>query len=141
MSAQRRSSGTNRRARGRAASSRTQASTATLEPVVKSPAAATSSVAAQPERPRLAGRSAEDARQGSERTRGQRADQGGNALRGRFTGIERYLKDTRAELRRVTWPDQQTVRNLTAVVVGVSIAMGLLLGGIDFVLYKLFAAL
>ena len=61
--------------------------------------------------------------------------------RGRFTGIERYLKDTRAELRRVTWPDQQTVRNLTAVVIGVSIVMGLLLGGIDFVLYKLFEAL
>lgn len=140
MSAQRRSSGTNRRARGRAASSRTQASTATLEPAVESTGTAPA-VATQPERPRLGGRSGEDVRSGSDRARGQRADQGGNALRGRFTGIERYLRDTRAELRRVTWPDQQTVRNLTAVVIGVSIVMGLLLGGIDFVLYKLFEAL
>ena len=59
----------------------------------------------------------------------------------RLNGVRRYLNDTRAELRRVTWPDQVTLRNLTIVVIAVSAIMGLLLGGIDFVLLRVFEAL
>ena len=66
----------------------------------------------------------------------------GNARRSdRLAGVTRYLTDTRAELRRVTWPDQLTLRNLTIVVIAVSAFMGLLLGGIDFILLKIFEAL
>jgi preprotein translocase subunit SecE len=50
-------------------------------------------------------------------------------------------RDTVAELRKVNWPDRETTRNLTVVVIAVSIVLGILLGGIDFVLQALFEAL
>ncbi len=68
-------------------------------------------------------------------------DQGNVRRNERLAGVTRYLNDTRAELRRVTWPDQLTLRNLTIVVIAVSALMGLLLGGIDFILLKIFEAL
>ena len=42
-----------------------------------------------------------------------------------------------SEMRKITWPDQETTRNLTVVVIGISITLGILLGGIDFVLVRL----
>jgi len=36
---------------------------------------------------------------------------------GVFTGMGRYLKEVRTELRRVTWPNGAEVRNSTVVVV------------------------
>ena len=50
----------------------------------------------------------------------------------------RYLKETRAELRKVTWPTRQEATNLTLIVLGVSFAMALMLGAVDFVFTKLF---
>jgi preprotein translocase subunit SecE len=46
-----------------------------------------------------------------------------------------------AEIKKVSWPDQETTRNLTIVVIGVSVILGLLLGGIDYVLFQIFEAL
>lgn len=43
-----------------------------------------------------------------------------------------YLKETRAEVRKVHWPTQQEARTLTLVVLGVTIAMAVLLGFLDF---------
>jgi preprotein translocase subunit SecE len=43
-----------------------------------------------------------------------------------------YFKETRAELRKVHWPSQLEARTLTLVVVGVTVAMALLLGLLDF---------
>jgi preprotein translocase subunit SecE len=48
-----------------------------------------------------------------------------------------YLKETRAELRKVNWPSQQEARTLTLVVMGVTIAMAMLLGVLDFVFDRL----
>jgi preprotein translocase SecE subunit len=59
----------------------------------------------------------------------------------RFEPIRRFTRDTMAEIKKVNWPDQQTTRNLTIVVIAVSAALGLILGGMDFVLLKLFEAL
>lgn len=59
----------------------------------------------------------------------------------RFDGVKRMTRETYAEIKKVNWPDQQTTRNLTIVVIGVSVALGILLGGIDFVLLKIFEAL
>jgi preprotein translocase subunit SecE len=50
----------------------------------------------------------------------------------------RYLKETRAELRKVTWPTRQEATNLTLIVLGVTFAMALMLGAVDFVFTKLF---
>ncbi len=44
-------------------------------------------------------------------------------------------------MSKISWPDQETTRNLTLVVIAVSAVLGVLLGGIDYVLFRLFEAL
>ena len=48
----------------------------------------------------------------------------------RREAIVRKLRDTRSELKKVTWPGQETT-NLTIVVIGISVVLGIVLGGID----------
>ena len=48
-----------------------------------------------------------------------------------------FLKDVRAEMNRVAWPDRQTVIASTVVVVFVLAVTSLYLGGIDLVFAKL----
>ncbi len=43
----------------------------------------------------------------------------------------RWLQDIISELRKVTWPTRQETTNLTMVVLVVSVAVGLALGGVD----------
>jgi preprotein translocase subunit SecE len=64
---------------------------------------------------------------------------GGGAAgrRGRGNPLD-FVRDVRSELRKVAWPSQRETVNLTAVVLAFSIAVGLLLGGIDFVFQELF---
>jgi preprotein translocase subunit SecE len=52
--------------------------------------------------------------------------------------IIRYIKETRAELRKVSWPSREEAINLTAIVVAVTAAMALFLGVVDFLFSKLF---
>lgn len=59
----------------------------------------------------------------------------------RFDGIQRWYQDMMSEARKVVWPDRETTRNLTIVVIGISVAVGMLLGGIDFLLQSIFEAL
>ena len=47
-----------------------------------------------------------------------------------------FLKEVRSELAKVVWPTRQETIKLTAVVVGVSLAVGIFLGTIDFILTK-----
>jgi len=47
--------------------------------------------------------------------------------------IREYLRDTAGELRKVKWPTRDQVRNLSAVVLAVTLAMSLILGLFDFV--------
>jgi preprotein translocase subunit SecE len=51
----------------------------------------------------------------------------------------RYFKQTRAELRKVTWPTRREAVRLTLIVLGVTVAMAAFLGVIDFVLTSAFA--
>lgn len=55
-----------------------------------------------------------------------------------LAALQRVIYDTRSELKKITWPDRETTRNLTIVVIGISVALGLLLGGIDYVLFQIF---
>lgn len=59
----------------------------------------------------------------------------------RTEGLRNTYRDTAAELKKVNWPDRETTRNLTIVVIAVSIVLGILLGGVDFLLRAIFAAL
>ena len=52
--------------------------------------------------------------------------------------IVKYLKETRAELRKVTWPTREEAVNLTVVVVAVTTAMAAFLGLVDYFFAKLF---
>ncbi len=134
MSAQRRSSASNRRTRG--ASGRKSAGASTIEPTVESSPAQAVAVA-DPSVKATPTKQSKQPRMAPDRSR----DPGKARRNERLAGVTRYLTDTRAELRRVTWPDQLTLRNLTVVVIAVSALMGLLLGGIDFILLKIFEAL
>ena len=64
---------------------------------------------------------------------------GGFSLR--MERIRKLIQDTWSEIKKITWPDGDTVRRLTALVLVMAIALGLLLGGIDYVLLKVFDAL
>ncbi|MGB3328284.1 MAG: preprotein translocase subunit SecE, partial [Thermomicrobiales bacterium] len=60
---------------------------------------------------------------------------------GRFEPVRTFARDSIAEIRKVNWPDQETTRNLTILVIAVSAVLGIFLGGIDFVLLKIFEAM
>lgn len=44
-----------------------------------------------------------------------------------------FIKEVRAELAKVVWPSRSSVIKMTVVVIGVSLAIGLYIGGLDFV--------
>jgi preprotein translocase subunit SecE len=52
-----------------------------------------------------------------------------------------FFRDATSELRKVTWPTREQATNLTALVIGVSLATGVLLGAFDYIFEKLFGLL
>jgi len=64
-----------------------------------------------------------------------------NAFAERGNRVRKIFDDTKAEMKKITWPDRETTRNLTIVVIGISIVLGIMLGGIDYVLFQVFEAL
>ena len=48
-----------------------------------------------------------------------------------------FITDIISELRKVVWPSRMETRNLTAVVVIVSITVGTFLGGVDWIFNRL----
>jgi preprotein translocase subunit SecE len=112
--------------------------------IVEQPAARRAAVPKPPtveERARARSEAKAAARQDAEKS----AKSGGIASKlissERTSGVRKFTRDTMAEIKKVNWPDQDTTRNLTIVVIGVSVALGLILGGLDFVLFKLFEVL
>jgi preprotein translocase subunit SecE len=55
--------------------------------------------------------------------------------------IQRYIKETIGELRKVTWPTRKEATNLTLIVLVVTLSMGLFLGVLDFLFSQFFALL
>ncbi len=51
--------------------------------------------------------------------------------------LVRYLKETRAELRKVSWPTREEATNLTLIVLGVTVAMAIFLGAVDLLFQTL----
>jgi preprotein translocase subunit SecE len=54
--------------------------------------------------------------------------------------ITRYFKETSGELRKVSWPSRPEAFGLTKIVILVMIVMGIILGGLDWVFFRFFAA-
>jgi preprotein translocase subunit SecE len=49
------------------------------------------------------------------------------------TRIRRYLDEVASELRKVSWPTREQVRNLTVLVFAISFVVGLYITALDFV--------
>jgi preprotein translocase subunit SecE len=64
-----------------------------------------------------------------------------NAWLQRVDALRRVYADSLAEMKKINWPDRETTKNLTIVVLGISIVLAILLGGIDFLLQRLFEVL
>ena len=62
---------------------------------------------------------------------------GAGGRRGRGNPLD-FIRDVRSELRKVAWPTQRETINLTAVVIALSVVVGLFLGGVDFLFQELF---
>ncbi len=54
-----------------------------------------------------------------------------------FKRFVNYIKDSSVELKKVSWPTKKQAVNSTALVVGVSLAVALFLGLIDFLLTEI----
>lgn len=46
----------------------------------------------------------------------------------------KFVKESRDELRKVTWPSRQTTVRYTIIVVGACLVIGFVIGGLDFAL-------
>ena len=64
-----------------------------------------------------------------------------NPLVRTYSRLRHGSGETISELRKVAWPDSQTTRNLTLVVIGISAAIGVLLGLTDSLLTALYTLL
>jgi preprotein translocase SecE subunit len=48
-----------------------------------------------------------------------------------IANLRQYFEESWSELRKVAWPDRQTVINLTLIVIGVSIVVGAYIAILD----------
>jgi preprotein translocase subunit SecE len=46
--------------------------------------------------------------------------------------ISKFLKEVRAELKKVTWPSRNDTIKYTLIVIGASLVVAAFLGGLDF---------
>lgn len=51
--------------------------------------------------------------------------------------IAEYFKDTRGELRKVSWPTRKQATNLTLIVLAVTVIMAIFLGSLDYLFANL----
>jgi len=51
--------------------------------------------------------------------------------------IQRYIRETGGELRKVSWPSRQEATNLTLIVLAVMAFMGIFLGLTDVIVSRL----
>jgi len=47
--------------------------------------------------------------------------------------ITNYIKESIAEMKKVTWPTKKETRNYTLLVIGISIGVALFLGLLDYI--------
>jgi preprotein translocase subunit SecE len=72
------------------------------------------------------------------KTKGKAQDR---ASTSRLAGFKQLVRDTKNEIKKVTWPDRETTRNLTIVVIALAATLGALLGGIDAAFVRLWEML
>ena len=50
-----------------------------------------------------------------------------------FKSLSEYIKAVRGELTHVSWPSRNQAIGYTVLVIGISVAVALILGGFDFI--------
>ncbi len=68
----------------------------------------------------------------------QAADKKPSAIVTFVAPVREYFRDTFGELRKVHWPTRLEVRNLSAIVLAVTVGMSLILGLFDFTFEQAF---
>jgi preprotein translocase subunit SecE len=53
-------------------------------------------------------------------------------------GLRGFMRDTRGELRKVSWPTRREAQSLTVVVIIVMVVMAIFLGGFDYLFFQFF---
>jgi len=53
------------------------------------------------------------------------------------TKIWQFIRKSRDELKKVSWPTRETTTRFTIIVIVTSIAVGIVTGGIDFLLQQI----
>jgi preprotein translocase subunit SecE len=78
-------------------------------------------------------------KRGSATTKGsnKKAQQKQPQRSGPLAGTRKFAKDVRGELRRVTWPDRDQLRQSTAVVLIIVIVLAIYVAAVDFVFQNL----
>ena len=61
--------------------------------------------------------------------------------RGQTERLSEFIREVRSELRKVVWPTRAEATNLTMIVIGVSAAVGVFLGLVDFAFSEMFRVL
>jgi len=56
---------------------------------------------------------------------------------GLIGSLQNLVRDTMAEIRKVSWPDTETTRNLTLLVIAMATILGAILGGIDAIFIRI----
>ena len=59
------------------------------------------------------------------------------AQESRFTRTARFLRDVRAEVRKVTWPTPEEIRKATGVIIVFVSIIGAIIGVMDWLLSRL----
>ena len=66
---------------------------------------------------------------------GKSTDRSGKT--GNFGRFQNLVRDTYSEIKKVSWPDQETTRNLTVLVIAMATVLGILLGLVDYAFREL----
>jgi preprotein translocase subunit SecE len=74
-------------------------------------------------------------------TRTKSAERQTSSRFARLAALQRLFRDTVSEMKKITWPDRDATRNLTIVVIAISVVLGLSLGGVDALFVRLWQAI
>ena len=56
---------------------------------------------------------------------------------GKENALRKFIRETRSELRKVVWPARREWVNLTIMVIATSVAVGAILGLVDYLFERL----
>ena len=68
----------------------------------------------------------------------KKAPSGDNNKKAQPNAVTRYLRETRGEMRKVTWPTNEEAWRLTGIVLAFTAVFSLFLGGLDWIWSNMF---